>query len=129
MKREILFRGFQATWIYGGISIIEGCATITDYSKADYGSYEVDINSVGQFIGIKDKNGKKIFEGDYCRRFNYLYEVYWSKSSLQFLIQVVARKEDFGNEWIREGSGSFQIELDDINEVIGNIHENKELIK
>ena len=66
MKREIKFRGKRldnGEWVIGNLVHVKGGALILPISKG-WDQHRVDPETVGQFTGIKDKNGQEIYEGD-----------------------------------------------------------------
>lgn len=128
--REIKFRGRKPNgeWIYGDLVRSEdnilGDVTTCIFPQKAYDSYDryiVDANTIGQFTGLHDKNGKEIYDGDIikiydsvagCVRYNAKYWRY----------EVAAPKEPIDNERIPSGTPS------ECWEIIGNIHDNPELL-
>lgn len=117
MSREIKFRFWnkdEKKFIYPKDSRIMG----TFISMASFKAFDCEIE---QFTGLKDKNGKEIYEGDICRAFkanSYLdgkYIVEWCDKK--------GRWKYKGNSYQIGSSGNLKCE------VIGNIHENPNLIK
>ncbi|EAG9254145.1 YopX family protein [Listeria monocytogenes] len=126
VKRSLQLEQIKNGWIHGGIfeNKIISRNTNEDSICAGFCS-EVEImpETVGQFTGLKDKNGKKIFEGDIVE-IDVHDHLDWNviKGKVIFL----------EGAWLVTDSGSFAISLwSEINEieVIGNIYKNPELLE
>ena len=122
--RKIRFRGKRidnGRWVYGFLLCRETeDGEICDATIApplDYLSYQVDHRTVGQFTGLKDKNGKEIYDGDILRT-DYGLDV--------------ATMERFPKFWLKKESFGYKGEktqYPEMCEVIGNIHENPEILE
>lgn len=138
--REILFRGKRVDnyeWVYGsfcmdaleqlkGIRCVDGFICLYDMAKCKMQMHEVDRETVGQFTGLTDQNGNWIFEGDI---------VMYTERRLGGKDAAVVEQVSFDeggfcthsyllNNWLRSGN----TKLKGI-EVIGNIHDNPELLE
>ena len=131
--REILFRGKRidnGEWAYGSFLQVEhedGSFTTAVFSKKDAGGdAEVAPSTVGQYTGLTDKSGKRIFEGDIVRYterrlggedISVMHPVTFDEGGF-------CAHHYFLNNWLRNGLCG-NTKLEDI-EVIGNVHDNPE---
>ena len=145
--REILFRGKRkdsGEWVEGRLLaadvIVPSGQEFSLEANCIYGcdkpiiGYEVDEETVGQFTGLKDKNGKKIFEGDIVTApyIDPIFHSVWNEGNLtenavvkyadgMFYIEYVESKQKITLFGLLNGAKEAA--------VIGNIHDNPELLK
>ena len=123
--REIKFRGkteeMNSWWIYGNLVICDN----GDYQIGNCPRYgdiyyrnKVFKETVGQYTGLHDKNGKEIYEGDIVKSFFVDTDEAGNEIYKYYIIEV---KYD-------EVLCSYKIDKFMNLEVIGNIYENKELL-
>ena len=139
--REILFRGKSVDngeWFYGTplyltsetnennkfvlivpIGCAFGCGELDVF-------YAVDKDTIGQFIGLTDKNGNKIFEGDIVKGEHIESSIitYGDAGFIYKKIQYLNKNWYFGGsiDDIEYGFGNGYVEI------VGNIHDNPELL-
>ena len=134
--REILFRGKtpDGRWVYGDLTkdpIEISGEKYTEYSIRGYdefttdGAYFFEIviqKTIGQYTGMKDKNGKMIFEGDIIT--GWIHD-----EKREFIVRYESGKFNCGFLGVSNtGLGSINIWYKGI-EIIGNIHDNPGLLK
>lgn len=138
--REILFRGNKVAngeWVEGYYNYIsEGEGTYdreqhfiqTEY-KGRFGMcWEVNPDTVGQFTGMYDKNGRKIFEGDIVRtKFGRLCIVRWFSSPMYSCWDLKAI-ETTSNLAFPRPVYTDLYKKDNL-EIVGNIYDNPELME
>lgn len=152
MNREIKFRGKmipENEWIFGTILRIP--APPVCFGKSETDKYyiqfpdprympdwnmpykmvqgEVNPDTIGQYTGLKDKNGKEIYEEDVVKIINknskvipikpLIAQIVWSEEYLAYILITTSIKDAF------ENLGDY---IDYDIEVIGNVFENPELL-
>ena len=144
--REILFRGKRidkSEWVYGSYCYAEllnksGYEHLIIEQSAEGKSHNVVVESVGQYTGLTDKNGTKIFEGDIVKnewcfikgnsivRFGE-YKSLDSSNNYQcghlgFYLEHIS---DFNKRTVRKDIMYFANKC----EIIGNVFDNPEMLE
>ena len=119
--REILFRGKRkdnGEWVVSNTFYqCDEKIKLWDEPNRD-GYVEIEKDTVGQYTGLTDKNGTKIFEGDIVK-WNINYAIVWQGCKFVLKKDINAKSYDYvlscfdGTEF----------------EIIGNIHDNPELVR
>lgn len=152
MNREILFRGFNEKnnkWLHGYFFVNRGKHFVVEDEiqtdpLANWTDFVVNPDTIGQYTGLKDKNGNKIFEGDILKfiapdgTIRY-FVVEWAVED-----RILRPLSDFvpdGNPvcisgWCFNWNGYhlYPTVIDgvpdnEVMEIVGNIHDNPELMK
>lgn len=116
--REIKFRGNtnSGNWFYGDLWQSGGKSFIV---HPDYPTYEVNIESVGQYTGLLDINGKEVYEGDVVKwadweKVEQITPLEWDVVMCRFVCR-------YKNGYWRMFGSEFSVEI------VGNIYENPEM--
>lgn len=121
--------GFYCKWIKGKRLICysekEVDCIITWMSNGGMSRYEVDPSTICQCTGLRDKNGKLIWENDIVRDDNgNIYKAFWQDRYYQFSwICVKSDKLPIGAKWDFWSIRNYEIE------VIGSAIDNPELLE
>ena len=114
--REILFRGKSLKtneWVYDFyVGFRHALPKITDIKG---NNYTVIPETLGQFTGLTDRNGTKIFEGDILKYYKKLFFVEYNENLARFLV--------------RKPNGIFTSNVFYYCEIVGNIYDTPELLK
>ena len=119
-------------WLYGNLQVpsVEGVGYYM-WDKIDGWQYQVEVypETIGQFTGLYDKNGKEIYEGDIL---SYAWEIETDVSSpSNDYLEVRFVRGVFAFLWNGDLDDECAIDAPTVcwASVVGNIHDNPELIK
>ena len=136
--REILFRGKRednGEWVYGWLGHLHchnpqantiSSVYFTEITEGHNNKMNIIVGykTVGQYTGLIDKNGKKIFEGDIIKI--YLYE---PKGLANYEVGCIKYDNTKARFVFCTKEGNYSIDNSNAFEVIGNIHDNPDLLK
>ena len=142
--REILFRGkrtINGDWVYGDFvhgnerKSLRDSIFVYDSETQSFNDYEIKPSTLGQYTGLTDKNGKRIFEGDIlhiAKIADGLGGYY--QPPLDYPVNVVVKWDLCAWMWETLCDDKRYITFPDAwchyeCEVIGNIHDNPELLE
>lgn len=128
MSKDYLFRAKRASdkvWVFGDLLRYDEKVCIHNGLEGIY--YEVDKNTIGEHIGFADYNSNLIFEGDIVyfyddRELEYVIE--YSVRAAAYVARLIGAKNDDPRMWSHLIAWPYMKV-----KVIGNIHDNPELIE
>lgn len=147
---EIEFRGLalgnkKAKWVYGvPIFSLENTRILGAFElKKGHPAVLVEKETIGQYIGLKDKNGKKIYTGDIVKTEYWYHGFFGGPMDTQFIDKYFIGQVQYWSEshaayhiLDKDGGGipvAWACHKNDCwriyGEVIGNIYQNKDLLK
>ena len=129
--RELLFRGqtrrkgekvrldgtpIDSNWVYGGVAQLNEERAMIYQTEPNFQKFAVYADTVGQYTGLKDKNGKRIFEGDIVRstETSEIGIVQWFTEHSAFMVWCPVPNQV-----------GFLYECSTIVEAVGNVHDNR----
>lgn len=119
MKRKVEFRGKEkltGRWAFGDLVHYPQETLTGPLSRVTVGSYEVDPETIGQFTGLKDKNGEEIYEGD------LLLEIESEK-----VVCIEWDEFEYGYRYVKNNYGYKYPNHVENFKIIGNIYDNPKL--
>lgn len=137
--REILFRGkcnevskYNGQWIEGFYGEDDGKPIIARSTDLGLIGYFCEPDSIGQYTGLTDKNGRKIFEGDILKII-HKYQSPFDDDTKEYT-DITTDVVFFDDEGLcfSYGKSPFLCVVDNVTaeyEVVGNIHDNPELLE
>ncbi len=121
--RELIFRGktkADGRWIISDSIAQYPDGDVHLYDEVTHTEPEVDPETVGQYTGVTDKNGKNIFEGDIIKgSWNTILVVFYDDISTSYRVKTLSGSEREISYY--NGNGNHL-------EIIGNIHDNGDLL-
>ena len=152
--REVLFRGkakaiagcpynngkSDGEWVFGYIFPDLGAMKIRQFEpdRPECNDYEIDPETVGQFTGLTDKNGVRIFEGDILdvssdvayggvavHRLGYFVVEFHNGCFMKSALDD-PQLSFFDNA---KRKGLYHFISTDIHKIVGNIHDNPDILK
>ncbi len=135
--REIIFRGKSigtAEWVEGFYcggnerKTLRPCIFVYIPDRQSYDCQDIIPETVGQYTGLKDIHGVKIFEGDIVKltiNRDYIFSVDWVNDCGMYCLKCLNRHPKHNFEAL---DTDFTVFNGDETEIIGNIHDNPELL-